>query len=83
ALQERGVLLCGLVAEGEQSLERYPFSGMVALVLGSEGKGLRRLIREKCDALLTIPMAGHVGSLNVAVAAGIGLYEVRRQHPIR
>ena len=77
-LQKRGVHVYGLAGEGEHRLETFPFVGSVALVLGSEGKGLRRLTREKCDALLAIRMGGTVGSLNVAVAAGIGLYEVRR-----
>ncbi|MBF0462464.1 MAG: 23S rRNA (guanosine(2251)-2'-O)-methyltransferase RlmB [Magnetococcales bacterium] len=76
-LQDRGVQVYGLEAEGAQTLDTVAFSGSVALVLGSEGTGLRRLTREKCDALLAIPMAGGVGSLNVAVAAGIGLYAVR------
>ncbi|MEO5352417.1 MAG: 23S rRNA (guanosine(2251)-2'-O)-methyltransferase RlmB [Magnetococcus sp. XQGC-1] len=78
-LQERGVRVYGLAAEGEESLAEITFGPLVALVLGGEGKGLRRLTREKCDALVNIPMAGKVGSLNVAVAAGIGLYAVRRQ----
>lgn len=78
-LQARGVQICGLAAEGKESLDRMTFGPLVALVLGGEGKGLRRLTREKCDTLLAIPMTGTVGSLNVAVAAGIGLYAVRRQ----
>ncbi|MEO5340182.1 MAG: 23S rRNA (guanosine(2251)-2'-O)-methyltransferase RlmB [Magnetococcus sp. MYC-9] len=77
-LQARGVHVCGLAAEAEQSLADFSFSGSVALVLGSEGKGLRRLTQEKCDTLLSIPIAGTVGSLNVAVAAGIALYEAQR-----
>lgn len=77
-LQQRDVFVYGLAGEAEQSLESFPFSGSVALVLGSEGKGLRRLTREKCDALLAIPMFGTIGSLNIAVAASIGLYEVQK-----
>ncbi|MEO5362439.1 MAG: 23S rRNA (guanosine(2251)-2'-O)-methyltransferase RlmB [Magnetococcus sp. DMHC-8] len=79
-LQDRGVRVYGLAAEGGHNLADFSFSGAVALVLGSEGKGLRRLTREKCDGLLSIAMGGEVGSLNVAVAAGIGLYEVQRHH---
>ena len=77
-LHNRGVHVYGLAGEGEGCLPNFPFSGSVALVLGGEGKGLRRLTREKCDALLAIPMGGLVGSLNIAVAASIGLYEVQR-----
>ena len=77
-LQSRGVHVYGLAGEGEGRLLNFPFSGSVALVLGGEGKGLRRLTREKCDALLAISMGGSVGSLNIAVAVGIGLYEVQR-----
>lgn len=81
-LQKRGVNVYGLVGEAEVCLENFAFVGSVALVLGSEGKGLRRLTREKCDQLLAIRMGGLVGSLNVAVAAGIGLYEVQRSREI-
>jgi 23S rRNA (guanosine2251-2'-O)-methyltransferase len=54
-------------------------SGRVALVMGSEGAGLSRLLRERCDCLLGIPSYGRIDSLNVSVAAGVLLYEVRRQ----
>jgi 23S rRNA (guanosine2251-2'-O)-methyltransferase len=54
-------------------------SGRVALVMGSEGRGLRRLTAESCDGIISIPMQGHIDSLNVSVAAGIILYEIQRQ----
>jgi 23S rRNA (guanosine2251-2'-O)-methyltransferase len=61
------------------SLEKQNFQGPVALVMGGEHRGLRRLVRERCDLLGRIPAGGHVDSFNVSVAAGILLYEVRRQ----
>ena len=60
--------------------EVVDFRGKVALVLGSEGKGIRRNVLEHCDRVITIPMAGHVDSFNVATAAAVLCYEVRRQH---
>ena len=69
----------GLDERGEQTCWETDFKGRVALVLGSEGKGLHRLTAEKCDGLLRIPMAGKVASLNVSVAAGVALFEVVRQ----
>ena len=78
-LQEAGVMLIGAAAEADQDLFSMELSGAVALVLGAEGSGLRRLTAETCDALVSIPMFGSVESLNVSVASGICLYEARRQ----
>lgn len=79
-LRQLGVRLYGLAGEADTPLGGVPMvGGGVALVLGAEGHGLRRLVRESCDALVAIPMAGEVGSLNVSVAAGVALYEVARQ----
>jgi 23S rRNA (guanosine2251-2'-O)-methyltransferase len=64
---------------GGERLDRVRFESRTALVLGGEGWGLRRLVRERCDALVRIPARGHVDSFNVSVAAGILMYEIRRQ----
>lgn len=79
ALQERGVWIAGAAGEAGQSLYETDLKGPIALALGSEGKGLRRLTREHCDYLVSIPMAGVVSSLNVSVAAGVCLFEAVRQ----
>jgi 23S rRNA (guanosine2251-2'-O)-methyltransferase len=80
AIRDQGVWIYGAAGEAEQSLYDVDLGGgPLALVLGGEGKGLRRLTRELCDALLAIPMAGAMSSLNVSVATGICLFEARRQ----
>ncbi|MFM7783104.1 MAG: 23S rRNA (guanosine(2251)-2'-O)-methyltransferase RlmB [Gammaproteobacteria bacterium] len=79
ALQEAGVWIVGAAGEAATPIDRVDLGGPVALVLGAEGAGLRRLTREHCDYLAAIPMAGSVGSLNVSVAAGVFLYEAARQ----
>ena len=78
-LKEAGVWLTGFAGEGGQPLYTLDFQGPVAIVMGSEGEGLRRLTRESCDFLASIPMRGSVESLNVSVATGIALFEVLRQ----
>lgn len=79
ALQERGVWVYGAAGEAEKTIYNSDLSGSVALVMGSEGSGLRRLTRENCDHLIKLPMAGSVSSLNVSVATGVCLFEVVRQ----
>ena len=79
ALQDLGVWLIGTAGEAEATLYQADFKGPVALVMGAEGKGMRRLTREHCDQLINIPMLGHVDSLNVSVATGVCLYEALRQ----
>ena len=79
SLQNLGVWVFGACGEASQSLYQMDGIGATALVLGAEGDGLRRLTREKCDGLYSIPMMGSVSSLNVSVAAGVSLYEIRRQ----
>jgi len=79
ALQERGVWLYGTDGDAEKSLYNSELTTSIALVMGAEGKGMRRLTRECCDYLIHLPMAGSVSSLNVSVAAGIFLFEAVRQ----
>jgi 23S rRNA (guanosine2251-2'-O)-methyltransferase len=78
-LQKSGVWIYGLAGETEASLYALDLKGNVALVLGSEGEGLRRLTRDNCDQLVRIPMPGGFESLNVSVAAGVALFEAVRQ----
>ena len=78
-LKERGIWIYGAGMEAASTLYQTDLSGPIALVLGAEGTGLRRLTRELCDGLVKIPMRGTVESLNVSVAAGILLFEALRQ----
>lgn len=78
-LQAKGVWLVGTAGEAQQMLYELDLTGPIALVMGAEGKGMRRLTREHCDYLAKLPMAGSVSSLNVSVAAGVCLFEVVRQ----
>lgn len=78
-LKERGIWVVGTDAQAEQSLYAADLKRPLALVLGGEGDGMRRLTRERCDFLVRIPMGGRAESLNVSVAAGVALFEARRQ----
>jgi 23S rRNA (guanosine2251-2'-O)-methyltransferase len=78
-LKERGIWVVGTDGEAEKPLYSADLKRPLAVVLGAEGSGMRRLTKDKCDFLVRIPMAGHVQSLNVSVAAGIALFEVLRQ----
>jgi len=78
-LKERGIWVVGTEGEAPQTLFAADLKRPLALVLGAEGAGMRRLTRERCDFLVRIPMAGQVESLNVSVAAGVALFEARRQ----
>lgn len=78
-MQQRQVWIVGTAGEAEQSLYDFKVDGHLALVMGAEGSGMRRLTRETCDELVKIPMAGSVSSLNVSVATGVCLFEVVRQ----
>ena len=79
ALKSLGVWTVGLAADAPLFYDQVDFTLPTAVVLGAEGAGLRRLVRERCDRLAAIPMRGHVGSLNVSVAAGVVLFEALRQ----
>jgi len=81
-LKEAGVWTVGLAAETADAYDAIDLTLPTALVLGAEGTGLRRLVRERCDRLASIPMRGHVGSLNVSVAAGVVLFEAVRQRRV-
>ena len=78
-LKERGVLIVGLDAAGDVEYTQVDFTGPVLIVVGSEGKGLSRLMRENCDKIASIPMSGQLSSLNVSVSAAIVLYEAFNQ----
>lgn len=77
-LKSRGVWIYGTDADGETWCST-DLTGAVALVIGSEGSGMGRLVREKCDFVLSLPLSGSINSLNASVAAGVVMYEVRRQ----
>ncbi|MCE4051721.1 23S rRNA (guanosine(2251)-2'-O)-methyltransferase RlmB [Bacillus sp. Au-Bac7] len=82
-LKERGVWIAGTDAKGKEDYRRFDGTMPLGLVIGSEGKGMGRLIRDKCDFLIQLPMAGAVTSLNASVAAALLMYEVyRKRHPI-
>tara|TARA_B100000029_G_scaffold158841_1_gene154341 strand:+ start:8624 stop:9382 length:759 start_codon:yes stop_codon:yes gene_type:complete len=78
-LKALGVWIVGTDDGTTSSIFQQELTGSLAIVMGSEGKGLRRLTREKCDFLVSIPMAGEISSLNVSVAAGVALFEAVRQ----
>jgi 23S rRNA (guanosine2251-2'-O)-methyltransferase len=79
ALKARGFWVVGFDAAGTERWDSVDYTGPVALVFGGEDRGIRRLVREKCDHVASLPLFGHVGSLNVSVVAGIALYEAVRQ----
>ncbi len=82
-LKERDIMLVGTTDDVEKNIYGVDLSGGIAIVMGSEGEGMRRLTRETCDVLVQIPMFGSVESLNVSVASGVCLYEARRQRLVR
>lgn len=82
-LKDRGVWIAGTDAKGKEDFRSFDGTIPLGLVIGSEGKGMGRLIRDKCDFLIHLPMKGHVTSLNASVAAALLMYEVyRKRHPL-
>lgn len=79
SLQEQGIWITGTAGETDLEIYQANLTGPMALVMGAEGQGMRRLTREYCDQLVKIPMAGEVSSLNVSVATGVCLFEAVRQ----
>ncbi|UNK17982.1 23S rRNA (guanosine(2251)-2'-O)-methyltransferase RlmB [Paenibacillus sp. N3/727] len=83
-LKEMGVWVVGTVVDAvEEIYDTEVFNGPVAIVIGNESKGMGRLIREKCDVLVKLPMAGQINSLNASVAAGVVMYEVLRRRRLQ
>lgn len=80
ALKDQGFWIYGLAGEAESSIDQTDLKGKVALVVGNEGDGLSRMVREHCDMLVKIPMQGLVNSLNASVASAISMYELVRQN---
>ena len=78
-MKERGLWVVGVDPSATQAWTAFDYKSPVALVLGGEHRGVRRLVREHCDALVRLPMLGHIDSLNISVAAAVVLYEVVRQ----
>jgi len=82
-LKDRNIWFVGLAGEADQSIYELDLKGPLAIVMGAEGEGMRRLTKEHCDFLAKIPMAGSVESLNVSVATGVSLFEALRQRSVK
>ncbi|WP_312937003.1 23S rRNA (guanosine(2251)-2'-O)-methyltransferase RlmB [Pseudomonas sp.] len=78
-LQQRGLWVVGTAGEAEQEIYQQDLTGPLVMIMGAEGRGMRRLTREHCDFLVKLPMSGSVSSLNVSVATGVCLFEAVRQ----
>ncbi len=83
SLKKKGFWIAGLDVGSDKPIWDMDLTVPIALVLGSEGRGLHRLVKQKCDVLISLPICGNVGSYNVSVAAGIALYEVLRQRKLK
>lgn len=79
-LKDKGFWIYGLAGEADSDISQTDLTGKVGLVVGNEGEGISRLVRENCDMLINIPMLGRVNSLNASVAAAISMYELLRQN---
>ena len=77
-LKDHGYWISGLDMNGDISYTNHDYSGKIAVIIGNEGKGISRLVKEQCDYLLSIPMVGHVNSLNASVSAALVFYEILR-----
>lgn len=82
SLKQEGIWVFGTDTEGYESFYKTDFKGPAALVIGSEGKGMRRLVREKCDFVVSIPMKGRISSLNASVAGAVVMFEILRQREL-
>jgi len=82
-LKDKGLWIYGTAADGTSALWSTDFTGAAALVIGSEGDGMGRLVRESCDFIVSLPMKGQIGSLNASAAASILMYEVLRQRSMK
>ena len=78
-IQKRGIWVVGLDGSSQKSLYDINLTGSIAIIVGSEGKGIRHLIKKNCDQIVSIPMTGNIESLNVSVATAISLFETKRQ----
>ena len=78
-MQKRGIWVIGLDGNSKSTIYDVDLTDATAVVMGSEGKGIRQLIKKTCDQIVTIPMSGNIESLNVSVATGIALFESKRQ----
>lgn len=79
ALKKEGIWVIGIERDAKQGIYKTDFNIDIAIVIGSEGKGIRRLVKEKCDFLVSVPMKGQVSSLNAAVAGAVAMFEALRQ----
>jgi len=82
-LKDKGLWIYGTAADGQNDIWHTDFTGAAALVIGSEGDGMGRLVRESCDFIVSLPMKGQIGSLNASAAASIVMYEVLRQRSLK